>query len=730
MPRRRSNLEALQAGAWHDLRGVVDERILQAPGLDWDLVDRRAIGYLKGHVAGTPWVNPLALMVGVLLLAARLNVATVLGRLYGMHARWLELFARYQLRTFAEWDPCDHLPRYLHDQQCGDSVKTKQDFLLWYRSSADHVHDYIRALPEDLQEVYRHWEFPLLPRGLDRQLDRMAEVIEDQRHRRKVETDAVTPHFARLRGEAQMRWNQLFRLRVKVREVMTLVSAGQQSCPVAFSYEETHPSQRVHLRLWDRRSFVLAHAQQYSRATVWEARRQIRGFRSEHNTYFLEMIGTEMLDDLSSGLQPERLLWFGDVLCYGLLSEGPCSGTPEEVERKQAYLQAWGYKIEPRCKPFSSGIAGLLAWPFDHANFLQKAQSRAQGPLLLVEPLFAAVTFGLAALDFFTTTGARMNELLQVRLTPDCLYTMVVEGSQRLLVRLLPKGMTRQAEYVVGPETRRNFERVALMLQDHYGFPPGEPLPAVPFCKHHGRAALFPGQQPYLFQYGGQHLSPLAITACLRFLCHGMVFETVEGKAVVLKAHLLRHVFATHIHHVEQVPLDIVAVLLHQKNTRVTSYYAAPPWQQVMASANAILDRFATHLGSLDEAFLRTPTELQRQYEEAKARVGTLAKVPGGGCTCHGQCPVSFACTGCVFKVPDPRRREEIEEQEQWALIRLEQVKRRGLGPEVVKMQALLQRCHIEKEEMQLMEAYQKDECYEATLRLEAHASPVAENLS
>lgn len=730
MPRRRSNVEGLEAGLWHDLRGVVDERILLAPGLDWDQVDRRAIGYVKEHVAGTPWVNPLTLMVGVLLLSARLNVATVLGRLYGMHVRWQDLFARYELRTFEEWDPCDHLPRYLHDQECGDSVKTKQDFLVWYRSSADHVHDYIRALPQELQEIYRQWEIPLLPRGLDRQLDRMAEVIEDQRYRRKVETDAVTPHFARLRGEAHMRWNQLFRLRVKVREVMALVSAGQASCPVAFSYEETHPSQRVHLRLWDRRSFVLAHAQQYSHGTVWEARNQIRAFCSEHNTSFLEVVGTEMLDDPSSGLLAEQFFWFGDVLRYGLLSEGPCSGTPEEVERKQEYLQSWGYTIEPRCKPFSSGIAGLLAWPFEHATFLQKAQIRAQGPLLLVEPLFAAVTFGLAALDFFTTTGARMNELLQVRLTPDCLYTMVVEGTQRLLVRLLPKGMTRLAEYVVGPETRRYFERVALMLQDHYGLPPGEPLPAVPFCKHHGRAAMFPGHQPYLFQYGRQHLSPSAITACLRFLCHGMVFETVEGKAVVLKAHLLRHVFATHIHHVEQVPLDIVAVLLHQKNTRVTSYYAAPPWQQVMTSANALLDRFATHLGSLDEAFLRAPTELQRQYEEAKARVGTLAKVPGGDCTCHGQCPVSFACTGCVFKVPDPRRREEIEEQEQWALIRLEQVKRRGLGPEEVKMQALLHRCHIEKEEMQLIEAYQKDECYEATLRLESHASPVAENLS
>ncbi|GLV53169.1 hypothetical protein KDH_00240 [Dictyobacter sp. S3.2.2.5] len=201
MPRRRGNLELLQAGAWRDLLDVVDARILQAPGLDWDRVDRRAIRYLKLYVAGTPWINPLALMVGVLLFSARLNVATVLSRLYGMHVRWQVLFAHYQLRTFADWDPCEHLPRYLQDEACADSLKTKQDFLLWYRSSADHVHDYVRALPADLQEIYRQWECPLLPRGLDHQLDRMAEVLEDQRHRRKVETDAVTPHFARLRGK-------------------------------------------------------------------------------------------------------------------------------------------------------------------------------------------------------------------------------------------------------------------------------------------------------------------------------------------------------------------------------------------------------------------------------------------------------------------------------------------------------------------------------------------------
>jgi hypothetical protein len=61
-----------------------------------------------------------------------------------------------------------------------------------------------------------------------------------------------------------------------------------------------------------------------------------------------------------------------------------------------------------------------------------------------------------------------------------------------------------------------------------------------------------------------------------------------------------------------------------------------------------------------------------------------------------------------------------------------DQVKRRGLGPEVVKMQALLQRCHVEKEEMLLMEEYQRDEHYEATLRIESSTgsvTPVVEDL-
>ena len=189
----------------------------------------------------------------------------------------------------------------------------------------------------------------------------------------------------------------------------------------------------------------------------------------------------------------------------------------------------------------------------------------------------------------------------------------------------------------------------------------------------------------------------------MRFLCHGMVFQSADGNLVVLKAHLLRHVFATHLREVEHVPLDIIAAILHQKDIQVTSYYAAPSWQRIMETTDSLLDHFATHLGDVEDAFVRAPVELQRQWETAKEQVGTLAKVPGGECSCHAICPFSFVCTGCVYKIPDPSRRDEIVEQKQWAMIRLDQVKRRGMGPETVKMHALIQRCNTELEEMTII---------------------------
>lgn len=706
-----------EAWCWQRLQGLVSAKVLAAPRVDWERVDGRCIRYLAQSVAGSPWLDHLAFLTVVLTSYAALDATTVLKHLQNLHPRWRELFRAYGLVRVSEWWPAEHIPRYLRDSQFEDTLHTRQEFLRRYVSAAAHIQAYIRALPAPDGDAYRRWALPPLPLELHRQLSRRTELSEAAKRRRKAETDAMTPQFARIRGEAHLRWNALHRLRLKFQEAVRLVEIGREALPLAISYEEWGGLQRLHFVLWDRSSFALAHADQYCAATVQHARARVSSFQPDQNHYFLEFRRIEYLRGAIP--EPDEFLWFGDLLKNGLLGHAPRHGTDEAVRQKQEYLRSWGYgQANAKAEPFASRVAGLLTWPKAQFMFMVEAQQRAEGLLVPVEPLFAAATFGLAALDLFTTTGARMNELMQVSLTPECLHTLVVEGVQRLVLRLVPKGSDKPADYFVGPETQRNSEKVARMLRDHYRLKAGEPIPTVRFDPQHGRAHRFPAR-PYLFQFSGRHLPDEAITACLRFLCHGMVFQTLEGQVVTLKAHSLRHVFATHAHHVEQVPLDVVAAMLHQKDPGVTGYYAAPTRGQVVAAADSLLDRFATHLGSVDDALVRSPAELRRQWEEARQKVGTLARVVGGHCTCHAVCPVSFACTGCAHKVPDPARRHEVVQQKEWALIRLEQVKVARLGPEAVKMQALIQRCDAELTEMALMEAYREDEQHEPRLRVE-----------
>src|SRR5215475_1028632 len=93
----------------------------------------------------------------------------------------------------------------------------------------------------------------------------------------------------------------------------------------------------------------------------------------------------------------------------------------------------------------------------------------------------------------------------------------------------------------------------------------------------------------------------------MRFLLHGMVFKTREGKMVVLKSHLLRHAFATHAVQVEKIPVDIVGAWLHQKDLGVTDYYSKPTESMVAEASDLFLSRIAARI-DVSEAVLRYGT--------------------------------------------------------------------------------------------------------------------------
>jgi hypothetical protein len=70
-----------------------------------------------------------------------------------------------------------------------------------------------------------------------------ATYSEEQRERAKRKSDAVQAHFYRLRHIAALRLNQVGRLYQAVKKAITVIEAGKERLPYAFS--QTPPAERV-----------------------------------------------------------------------------------------------------------------------------------------------------------------------------------------------------------------------------------------------------------------------------------------------------------------------------------------------------------------------------------------------------------------------------------------------------------------------------------------------------
>ena len=700
---------------WESLANKLAPEVLYAPktGGEWPAVHERIVRYLTSQVVDQPWGNHAALMAAV-LAARRQDVRTVEFAVRSLHVGFSRIFPALGLETVEDWNADRHLPRYLKAEVVPtDSQYTRFQFLRKYTSATTHVWNWFAALPPDQQHRYRRFVLPLANPLLVEGIISKKAIESRQQQQRKRETEAVVPHFAELRAEAHFRYNKLARLRTAYRQAIEQVLPDRSNLPLDFSYEEGDPPvERLHFTLWDRYSFVRAHAESYrNRSARSRLNRQAEQFSEELNGLFLECVKVERLADTA----PPEEWWFTDLLKRNLLSQGPRHGTPEELATRQAWLRAWGYGEEgdeTPTAPFMSHTAGILCWT-DGTNpgsssdglFLSGAQEKARGVLIPVESLYVSALFGLLALDVLTSTGMRMNELLQMSIARTCLVQLVedpplrsADQSPRIryLFRLIPKGERTLTlhNYAVGKETIRLVEKVCHMRSRHYQLQPGESLPHVPFSPGDGRSHRF-GPAPYLFQYCSQHLNGITITACLRFLLHGMIFTGSDGKPVTMKAHLLRHAFATYAVQIEGVPLDLVAEWLKQKNLEVTDYYSKKTPGMVAEEHASFVSRLAARI-QVREAILRSPQEIQKQAESALKRVGMLVPVCGGDCTLDISCPNQFDCIHCPAKAPDPAKRYQVEEKMRWARERLSYYEHEDLVLETEKMKQLIRACELE----------------------------------
>lgn len=201
-----ATIEQRTSAVWMRFQEVMHPQVLATPRISWDRVDQKLMNYINTSVAGTPWANHLAFLLAVLTCYAQLDLKTVKVTLSSLHCRFETIFRAYGLTSFQQWDPETHVPRYMHDSELKDSLYARNQFLKYYTSATGHLLRYLHSLPPHERPLYQHWALPPLPPGMSERLQQAKEVQEVQAMRRKAESDAVTPHFARIRGEAHVRW--------------------------------------------------------------------------------------------------------------------------------------------------------------------------------------------------------------------------------------------------------------------------------------------------------------------------------------------------------------------------------------------------------------------------------------------------------------------------------------------------------------------------------------------
>lgn len=614
----------------------------------------------------------------------------------------------------------------------GDAATQRSAFWVHYSSVSSHLWTWLSALPEEYRHLYAPY---VLPRVSDtREMARLSGITatnRDGQEKRKAETDALMPFYMDLRAQVHFRYNLLRRLRRAYQDAIRIVQDGRATLPLTFELREggapspdRPPTERLMFRLWDRRSFVLAHLHAYGGQTVQHARARTHAYAPEKKAFYLEFRGIEPLGDV----HPVTGLWFYELLEQDVLGRNAAYGAPEQVAAKQEWLKAQGYgenlDDETATAPFHGMSPGLLAWQLysGDGRFADVARAVTGTIFIPVDPLYRAAVFGMVALHIITANGMRVGELMQLRLTPDCLRGMRIppapdaeDQTARIhwQARVLPKGYRAPVPFYFDDEHMRLLALVKAMLLEHYGTDPasGGPLPVVAFRGDYERNHRFEPDQ-YLFQFGGVSLRTTAIRACMRFITHGLVFQTADSRRVIVRPHLLRHGFATWAINVAKEPIDLVGAILNQKNLDVTAYYGRPTSAMIVRASRGLMDQISSVI-DLAAAIVRSPEELRRLVHEARCTHGTLVKVRGGTCLCGGECPLLFACVGCAAKAPDPAQRREVEEARQVALIQVQNARQKGLTLEALQHEKKVRDAETELREMDLIEAYRADEARE-----------------
>ena len=495
----------------------------------------------------------------------------------------------------------------------------------------------------------------------------------ERESRKKADVAVIHENFHLLRDVAERRVGLVTRLRNAYLQAVDAARSGG-STPFDFEIEDEvlEPGRGVvkavfRLTLWRAKDLKTLH-EEHGGARYYSQRDRdyLPDHPSEQDGYYVTYSRNNLKSDR---------YWFSDIVLDA--RDSMPSRDPTIAFNRASYFHI------PR-PPVSRSVVGWI-------NALERSVPNLE--FVPVHFALSSTLIGDAATQVLTKTGARAHEFLQIRLMKEHLQKIKVsDGHDVVAFHAIPKGGTEEAPYFMDERCMQSLHRW-WTFQQEIGYVFATVSPAGPY----GRKLK---EAPYLWQLNGRHMEVLAVNGALGFTLADTPLMKPDGGKVRLTSHLLRHGFATELRSLD-VPLDVLALLLKQKDVNVTDYYSKPT-PLMLADYQRRIFEVRT---DLTRTHRRSAKQIQIQLEEAAAKIGALAPVVGGTCTVAGSCPAQFACLGCFGNTPDPNKRDQVMEYRQHYVERAASARDSGLTHEQRKANQHIADCDDMLAEMDAISA-------------------------
>jgi hypothetical protein len=252
-------------------------------------------------------------------------------------------------------------------------------------------------------------------------------------------------------------------------ETAKLAVVAKLNAPLYRAYQLKEQLRMVFHVAYDKAMDSLEHWLQWARRCRIDAfvalARTITYYRADIEATLLHGVNNGRVESLNTKVRliARRAFGFRSAQALIALSELTLGGLCPPLPGRQRALPDPRKCQKTLIKAFQSHTSGVLPWPHADVQFIRPAQDKTGACFIPIEALFAAATFGLLAIDLFTTTGLRINEAMQVPVAPDCycaeewpapMGAKDQEPRIRWAFRLIPKGVRtdKPSRFYIGKE--------------------------------------------------------------------------------------------------------------------------------------------------------------------------------------------------------------------------------------------------------------------------------------